>query len=127
MTGPSQDARQSGFNGMSLEKIEEIRSGLRERKGGLAVNQQILFKHASALPPAKRTGVLIAGWGPIALFPFVPVLYFFDWKIALFALFLGIFWIGMGRKYAQAVVRRQCSEDSAFLKYALSVGLVTLV
>lgn len=49
----SQDAQKNEFNGMSLDKIEEIRSSLRERKGGLAVNQQVLF-NAVALPPGKR-------------------------------------------------------------------------
>jgi hypothetical protein len=127
MTGPSRDERENGPNELSPEKIDEIRSSLRLRKGGLAVNQHILFKHAAALPPAKRTGVLIAGWGPIALFPFVPILYFFDWKLSLFAIFFGIFWVGMGRKYAQAAILKQCHEDSSFLKFALTVGLVKLV
>lgn len=127
MTESSQDVRKNEFGEMNLEKIEEIRSGLIQRKGGLAVNQQVLFKYAAALPPAKRAGVLIAGWGPIALFPFVPVLYFFDWKLSLFAIFLGIFWVGMGRKFAQATILKQCFEDGAFLKYALAVGLVKLV
>jgi hypothetical protein len=126
MAEPSQDARKNEFTGMSLEKAEEIRSRLKERKARLVVNQQILFKHAAALPPAKRTGVLVAGWGPIVLFPFAPVLYFYEWKLALFTIFLCIFWIGMGRKFAQAVVLKQCHEDSAFLKFALTVGLVKL-
>ncbi|HWR98591.1 MAG TPA: hypothetical protein VN317_09250 [Candidatus Methanoperedens sp.] len=111
----------------SLEKIEEIRSDLRQRRGGLVVNQDILFKHTAALPPAKRVGVLIAGWGPFVLFPLAPILYFYEWKLALFILFLCIFWVGMGRKYAQAAIRRQCLEDSVFLKFALAVGLVKLV
>ena len=127
MAESSKDVQRTEFNEMSLEKIDEIRSGLRQRTGGLAVNQQILFKHAAALPPARRAGVLIAGWGPIVLFPFVAILYFFDWKLALFAIFLGIFWVGMGRKYAQAAILKQCLEDSAFLKFALTVGLVKLV
>jgi hypothetical protein len=97
------------------------------RKGGLVVNQQVLFKHAAALPPAKRAGVLIAGWGPIVIFPFAPILYFYEWKLALFTIFLCIFWVGMGRKFAQAVIRKQCYADSAFLKFALTVGLVKLV
>jgi len=126
MTKPSQDQRKNEFREMSLEKIEEIRSRLKERKGGLAVNQQILFKHASALPPAKRTGVLIAGWGPIVIFPFAPILYFYEWKLALFTIFLCIFWVGMGRKFAQATIQKQCYEDSTFLKFALTVGLVKL-
>lgn len=127
MTELSRDGQQNESSGMSLEKIEEIRNVLRQRKGGVAVNQQVLFKHAAALPPAKRTAVLIAGWGPIALFPFVPVFYFFDWKLSLFALFFGIFWVGMGRKFAQATILKQCSEDSVFLKHALAVGLVRLL
>ncbi len=127
MTEQSRDTRKNELNDLSLEKIEEIRSGLLQRKGGLAVNQQSLFRHAAALPPARRTGVLIAGWGPIVLFPFVPILYFFEWKLSLFAIFLGIFWVGMGRKYAEAVVRKQCLEDSAFLKNALAAGLVKLL
>lgn len=127
MTEPSQDARRSEFDDVRLEQIEEIRDGLRQRKRGLAINQQILFKHAAALPPAKRAAVMIAGWGPIVLFPLVPALYFVDWKFSLFAIFLGIFWVGMGRKFAQAAILKRCYEDSAFLKFALSVGLVKLV
>lgn len=127
MTKPSRDQGSTEFSDMSLEKIEAIRSGLRERKGGLVVNQQVLFKYVAALPPAKRTAVLIAGWGPIAIFPLAPVLYFFEWKLALFTIFLCIFWVGMGRKFAQATILKQCYEDSAFLKFALTVGLVTLV
>ena len=127
MAKTSRDLPKSDFNDMSLEKIDEIRENLRLRKGGLAVNQQILFKHTAALPPGKRTGVLIAGWGPIVLFPFAPVLYFYEWKLALFTIFLCIFWVGMGRKFAQMVVLKQCYDDSAFLKFALSVGLVKLV
>lgn len=123
----SRSVQQSQFQEMSLEKIEELRSSLRQRRGGLAVNQQVLFQHAAALPPAKRAGVLIAGWGPIALFPFVPILYFFDWRFSLFAIFLGIFWVGMGRKFAQAAILKQCHEDGAFLKYALVAGLVKLL
>ena len=127
MTEPSRDVQRNEFSEMSLERIEEIRNGLRQRTGGLAINQQALFKHSAALPPARRAGVLIAGWGPIMLFPFVPVLYFFEWKLSLLALFLGTFWVGMGRRYAQMAIRRQCLEDSAFLRFALSVGLVSLV
>lgn len=127
MTKPSRDQQKNEFNEMSLEKFEEIRSRLRERKGGLTVNQQILFKHAAALPPAKRTGVLIAGWGPIVIFPLAPILYFYEWKLALFTIFLCIFWVGMGRKFAQATILKQCYEDSAFLKFALTVGLVKLL
>lgn len=127
MTELTRDARNHDFGEMSLDKIEEIRSSLRERKGGLAVNQQVLFKYAAALPPAKRTAVLIAGWGPIVIFPLAPILYFFEWKLALFTIFLCIFWVGMGRKFAQATILKQCYEDSAFLKFALTVGLVKLV
>lgn len=127
MTKLSRNARKNEIDEMSLEKIDEIRSGLRERKRGLAVNQQMLFRHTAALPPGKRRGVLIAGWGPIALFPVAPVLYFYEWKLALFTIFLCIFWIGMGRKFAQATIRRQCLEDSVFLKFALTSGLVELV
>jgi len=127
MTKPSRDQRKNEFNEMSLEKIEEIRSRLRERKGRLEVNQQVLFKHVAALPPAKRTAVLIAGWGPIVIFPLAPILYFFEWKLALFTIFLCIFWVGMGRKFAQAVLLKQCHADSVFLKFALTAGLVKLV
>ncbi|MHB8834239.1 MAG: hypothetical protein ACYC9Y_00780 [Candidatus Methylomirabilia bacterium] len=127
MAKSSQDVRKNNYHEMSLEQIEEIRNVLIQRKGGLAVNQQILFKHAAALPPAKRAGVLIAGWGPIVLFPFAPVLYFYEWKLALFTIFLCIFWVGMGRKFAQATILKQSYEDSAFLKFALTAGLVTLV
>ena len=88
------------------------------------VNQQVLFKHAAALPPGKRTGVLIAGWGPVVLFPFVPILYFYDWRYSPSLPFSCIFWAGMGRKFAQAAVLRQCATDGGFLKSALSVGLV---
>jgi hypothetical protein len=126
MAEPSQDARKNEFTGMSLEKAEEIRSRLKERKARLVVNQQILFKHAAALPPAQRAGVLIAGWGPIVIFPFAPILYFFEWKLALLTIFLCIFWVGMGRKFAQATIQKQCYEDSTFLKFALTVGLVKL-
>lgn len=127
MTKPSQDVRQEGFSEMSLEKIEGIRESLRLRKSGLAVNQQILFKHTAALSPGKRAGVRIAGWGPIAIFPLAPILYFYEWKLALFTIFLCIFWVGMGRKFTQAVILKQCYEDSSFLRFALSVGLVRLV
>ena len=127
MAEPSKDGRKSNYHEMSLEKIEEIRNVLVQRKGGLAVNQQVLFKHAAALPPAKRTAVLIAGWGPIVIFPLAPILYFFEWKLALFTIFLCIFWVGMGRKFAQATILKQCYEDSVFLKFALTVGLVKLV
>jgi len=122
----SKGLRKNEYQEIGLEKIEEIRSRLNERKARLTVNQQILFKHTAALPPAKRAGVWIAGWGPIVLFPFAPVLYFIEWKLALLTIFLCIFWVGMGRKFAQAVVLKQCHEDSAFLKFALTVGLVKL-
>lgn len=127
MAKASQDLQQGDSSDSSLEKIEEIRDRLRQRKAGLAVNQQILFKHAAALPPGKRIGVLIAGWGPVVLFPLAPILYFYEWKLALFTIFLCIFWVGMGRKFAQVVILKQCHEDSVFLKFALSVGLVKLV
>jgi hypothetical protein len=127
MVEPSKDGRKSNYHEMSLEKIEEIRSNLIQRKGGLVVNQQILFKHAAALPPATRIAVLIAGWGPIVLFPVAPILYFYEWKLALFTIFLCIFWVGMGRKFAQAAILRQCHRDSAFLRHALTVQLVKLV
>ena len=126
MTELTQAERKNEFHEMSLEKIEEIRSGLRQRRGGLAVNQDMLFKHTAALPPATRAGVLIAGWGPFVLFPFAPILYFYEWKLALFTMFLCIFWAGMGRKYAAAAIRRQCYKDSVFLKFALAVDLVKL-
>lgn len=124
MTRLPQDVPGNEPQGMSLEKIEEIRNGLTGRSGRWVVNQDMLFKHAAALPPATRAGVLIAGWGPLALFPLSPVLYFHDWKLSLFVIFLCIFWVGMGRKYAQAAIRRQCIKDDAFLKFALSVGLI---
>jgi len=128
MTEASQDIPGRDGHGMSTAEFEEIRSLLMQRKGELAVNQQILFKHAAALPPARRIGMLIAGWGPIVLFPVAPILYFVaNWKIALFTVFLSLFWVGMGRKYAQAVIRRQCFEDRVFLSHALSVGLVKLI
>jgi hypothetical protein len=126
MTEASQVTQKNEFGEMSLEKISEIRSRLLERKARLVVNQQILFKHAAALPPAKRTGVLIAGWGPIVIFPVAPIVYFFEWKLALLTIFLCIFWVGMGRKFAQATIQKQCYEDSTFLKFALTVGLVKL-
>ena len=126
MAKTSRNEPKSDVNDMSLEKIDEIRESLRLRKGALEVNQQILFKHTAALPPGKRTGVLIAGWGPIVIFPFAPVLYFYEWKLALFTIFLCIFWVGMGRKYAAAAIRRQCYNDSVFLKFALAAGLVKL-
>ena len=126
MTEQPKDMRKNEYHETSLEKIEEIRSRLNERKARLTVNQQILFKHAAALPPAKRAGVWIAGWGPIVLFPFAPVLYFIEWKLALLTIFLCIFWVGMGRKFAQATILKQCHEDSEYLKFALTVGLVQL-
>lgn len=113
---------------MSLEEIEAIRTTLTERKAGLAVNQQILFKYAAALPTATRIGLYIAGWGPVVLFPVGLMLYFVvNWKVALFTVFLSTFWLGMGRKFAQAVIRRQCFQDKVFLKLALSVELVKLI
>jgi hypothetical protein len=127
MTGLPQDDRKNASAEMTPEAIEKIRSGLTQGNQRLAVNQHALFKHAAALPPARRTAVLIAGWGPIVLFPIGPLLYFIDWKLTLLTIFLGIFLAGMGRKYAQAAIRKQCSEDSAFLRYALTVGLVKLL
>jgi hypothetical protein len=127
MKEASQDVATREVREMSPAEFEEIRSLLKQRKADLTVNQQILFKHASDLPPARRTAMFIAGWGPIVIFPFAPILYFIDWKVALFTVFLSIFWVGMGRKYAQAVIRRQCFEDRAFLSQALSVGLVKLI
>ena len=127
MAGTSQDALKSEFKEGTLENVEEIRERLRQRKAGLTVNPQVLFRHAAALPPGKRAAVMIAGWGPIVLFPCAPILYFYEWKLALLTLFLGIFWVGMGRKLAQAVILKQCLEDGVFLKFALSVGLVKLV
>lgn len=53
--------------------------------------------------------------------------FFFEWKIALFTIFLALFWIGMGRKYARWMILKQCFEDSVFLKFALDVELVKLV
>ena len=126
MTKSSREVRLNESDEPSLEKIEEIRNRLRERKGRLTVNQQILFKHNAALPPAKRIVVLVAGWGPVVLFPFAPILYFYEWKLALLTIFLCIFWVGMGRKLAQAVILKQCHEDSVFLQFALKVGLVKL-
>jgi len=127
MTELVQTERKNEFHEMSLEKIEEIRSGLRQRRGGWAINQDMLFRHTAALPPATRASVLIAGWGSLALFPLSPVLYFYDWKLSLFVIFLCIFWVGMGRKYAQAAILRQCIKDDAYLESALSVGLVRRV
>ena len=126
MAEHSKGSRKIEYQEIGLEKIEEIRSRLNERKARLTVNQQILFKHTAALPPAKRAGVWIAGWGPIVLFPFAPVLYFIEWKLALLTIFLCIFWVGMGRKFAQATILKQCHADNAFLKFALTVGLVKL-
>lgn len=127
MVETSPDMSSGKAHEMSTAEFEEIRSLLMQRKAELAVNQQVLFKHADALPPARKIGMLIAGWGPIVIFPIAPILYFVDWKIALFTIFLSIFWVGMGRKYAQAVIRRQCFEDRVFMSYALSVGLAKLI
>lgn len=126
MTERSQGGQTRAFAEMSTEEIEQLREGLTQGTRRLNVNPQALFRHAGTLPPARRAAVLIAGWGPVALFPFVPLLYFLDWRYSLFTLFLGIFWVGMGRKYAQAAIRRQCFTDAAFLKSALASGLVTL-
>lgn len=118
--------RESG--GMSAEEFSEIRNLLMQGKAELGVNQQILFKHAAALPPAKKMGMYIAGWGPIVLFPVGPILYFVvNWKVALFTVFLSLFWVGMGRKYAQAAIRRQCFEDRKFFTHALAVDLVKII
>lgn len=128
MTETSRDMPNGKIPEMSNDEFEEIRILLKQRKGELAVNQQILFKHAAALPPARTMGMYIAGWGPIILFPVAPLLYFVaNWKIALFTVFLSLFWVGMGRKYAQAVIRRQCFEDRKFLTYALAVDLVKII
>ena len=124
MAKTSRDVPKSDLNELNFE---EIRNNLRERKAALVINQQILFKYAASLPPGKKIAVLIAGWGPVALFPFAPILYFYEWKLALFTIFLCIFWVGMGRKFAEAVIRKQCYEDSAFLKFAMGVKLVKLV
>ncbi len=114
--------------GMSIAEFEEIKRILMQGKGELAVNQQILFKHAADLPPARKLGLYLAGWGPIVLLPVAPLLYFVvNWQVALFTVFLAIFWVGMGRKYAQAVLRRQCFEDREFLSFALSVDLVKII
>jgi len=128
VTESSQDKPTREGHDMSTEEFLEIRRLLTEGKGELVVNQQILFKHVDALPPARRIGMLIAGWGPIVLFPVAPILYFaVNWKIALFTVFLSIFWVGMGRKYAQAAIRRQCFEDRVFLTHALAAGVVKII
>lgn len=128
MTEASKDITTRESDGMSAAEFAEIRSLLMQGKAELGVNQQILFKHAAALPPVKKMGMYIAGWGPIVLFPVGPMLYFVvNWKVALFTVFLALFWIGMGRKYAQAAIRRQCFEDRTFLTFALAVGLVKII
>lgn len=128
MTDTSRDTLNGETHAMSTGEFEEIRQLLMQGKGELVVNQQILFKHADALPTARKIGMYVAGWGPIVLFPVAPLLYFAaNWKIALFTVFLSLFWVGMGRKYAQAVIRRQCFEDRNFLTRALAVDLVKIL
>ena len=99
MTKPSRHQRNNEFNEMSLEKIEELRSGLKERKG----RWRSISKSFSSMPPPclRQRGIRLSiAWvgGRSCSSPSRSWLYFYEWKLALFTIFLCIFWIGMGSK-----------------------------
>lgn len=111
---------------MSFGQIDEIRKKLNSGEDALNINKTQLMLYLNQMTK-KHSFILkwIQNISIIGLIGFIPLL-FFNWKLAIFSLIVGI---GMGfiqQKKASEYIFRECLDDRVFLKFALSVGLVKI-
>jgi len=114
------------YHEMSFEEVDKIREKVAFGSIGLLINEGELFlylnqmerKFSSQLRWIQNISII----GFIGTFIFI----FINWKISPLLFAISIIAQIISRNLAKKYIFKQCTEDRVFLKFALSVGLVSL-
>lgn len=114
------------YHEMSWDDIRTLQQKIINKKYKVYIQQNQLLLYLNQMNPTYSSRLkLIQNGNIISLIGFV-ILLFINWKLSLIALFLFIVTALINPKKANEYIYKNCVEDIAFLKFALSVELITL-
>jgi len=114
------------YHNMSWDEIKSLQNDIVNGKYNLLIKQTQLMLYLNQMNPSyKRKLVLIQNLSILFFIGFI-ILIFFNLLLSLLSFLTFIFLSILNQKEANKLIYKNCIEDYVFLKFALSVELVSL-